>query len=433
MIKISTCFLLLFANLLTKAQSVSNVDFGWAGNSINTIVFRKNSLTSFKDTQFIAYYNAEAFVVIGKRALNSNKWQLKQTPYKGKIRDAHNSISIAVDGTGYLHVAWDHHGSRLRYAKSVAAGSLVLTEELPMTGNLSKAVTYPEFYNLPDGNLLFFYRDGSSGSGNLVINRYDVHTKAWTQHHQNLIDGEKVRNAYWQACVDAKGTIHLSWVWRESPDVASNHDMAYARSDDGGVSWKNSTGESYALPITAATAEYACKIPQGSELINQTSMTADEKGHPFIATYWRDSGTNIPQYHVIYKTGKTWQVQSLNFRTTSFSLSGAGTKRIPVSRPQILVWGAKGKTASAVIFRDAERGNKVSVALSKNITSKAWKVVDLTTHEVGSWEPTYDLVLWKRKGIVDLFVQKTEQSDAEGMSALPPQMISVLRWLPLRK
>jgi hypothetical protein len=35
-------------------------------------------------------------------------------------------------------------------------------------------VTYPEFYNLPGGDLLFLYRDGSSGMGNLVLARYHV-------------------------------------------------------------------------------------------------------------------------------------------------------------------------------------------------------------------------------------------------------------------
>lgn len=425
--------LLFLLSIAGEAQTFSSVDSGWARNSINTVVFRKNSLTSFKDTQYIAFYNADSYVVVGKRKLDTDNWLLQQTQYKGKTTDAHNSISIAVDGNGFLHLAWDHHGSKLRYCKSVHPGALEFTPEYPMTGKLEGAVTYPEFYNLPNGDLVFLYRDGSSGAGNLVINRYDIQTKTWTQLHQNLIDGQKARNAYWQACVDSKGAIHLSWVWRESPDVRSNHDMGYAQSDDGGITWKKSTGEKYTLPITAATAEYTCKIPQGSELINQTSMTADEHGKPFIATYWRDSGATIPQYHVIYKTGKAWQMQNLRFRKAAFSLSGGGTKRIPVSRPQILVWKVKGKTATALIFRDAERGNKVSVALSKNIASKAWSVIDLTKHDIGSWEPSYDHVLWQKRKVLNLFVQKTDQADAEGVSGLSPQMISVLRWVPLKE
>lgn len=428
-----TLFLSIISSVPVAAQEMIPVGEGWAKNSVNTVIFRKNSLTSFRDTQFIAYYNAEGYVVLGKRDLKSNRWQLQQSAYKGKTTDAHNAISIAADGEGYLHMAWDHHGNKLRYCKSVRPGSLELTEEMPMTGSLERNVTYPEFYNLPNGNLLFLYRDGSSGSGNLVINRYDVKTRTWTQLHQNLIDGGKVRNAYWQACVDAKGSIHLSWVWRESPNVASNHDLCYARSEDGGLTWKKSPGEIYPLPITAASAEYACRIPQGSELINQTSMTADGKGTPFIAGYWRDSGSAVPQYHVVYKAGKVWKVANTGFRNTPFSLSGAGTKRIPISRPQIITWKEKRRTATAIIFRDEERGSKVSVATTNDIKTNNWRLMDLTIESVGSWEPTLDPVRWKTKRQLHLFVQKTEQGDAEGVSSLPPQLISVLQWYPKSK
>ncbi|HEY0041565.1 MAG TPA: BNR repeat-containing protein [Flavisolibacter sp.] len=434
-ITIKACILLLcfFGCLLLNAQELIPVGLGWARNSINTVVFRKHSLASFKDTQFIAFYNADSYVVIAKRSLQSNQWQLKQTPYKGKTTDAHNSISIAVDGDGYLHMAWDHHGSKLRYCKSTLPGGLELTEGLPMMSDLERNVSYPEFYNLPNGDLLFFYRDGSSGSGNMVINRYDTKSKTWTRLHRNLIDGEKIRNAYWQAYVDAKGTVHLSWVWRESPNVASNHDLCYAKSEDGGITWKKSTGEQYSLPITAANAEYACKIPQGSELINQTSMTADEKGRPYIASYWRDSGSAVPQYQLLYNTGKTWKKQNAGFRKTPFSLSGAGTKRIPISRPQVIVWNENGNIATGIIFRDEERGNKISVAVNSNIEKRSWSLLDLTNENLGSWEPTFDIDLWKRKGELHLFVQKTEQADGEGISTLQPQTISVLQWKPKKR
>jgi hypothetical protein len=187
---------------------------------------------------------------------------LKRTAYKGNAADAHNTISLMVDGTGYLHISWDHHVNPLNYCKSKGPGSLELTDKLSLTGSNEQKVTYPEFHKLSNGNLLFLYRDGQSGKGNLVLNRYDSKTKQWTQLHTNLIDGEGKRNAYWQAYTDAKGTIHLSWVWRESPDVASNHDMCYARSADGGKTWKTSAGKKYIVPITAATAEYTCTIPQ---------------------------------------------------------------------------------------------------------------------------------------------------------------------------
>lgn len=422
-----------FASVLS-AQKVKvkllQVDSGWANNSVNTAIFRKNSLVSFQNWQYIAYYDQNGFVVLGKRKLNEGKWQLKHTSLKGNVSDAHNIISIIVDGDGYLHMAWNHHNNPLHYVKSKEPGSLELTDERSMTGKLENKISYPEFYRMPNGNLIFLYRDGGSGNGNLVMNAYDIKTKTWKQLHDNLIDGEGQRNAYWQACVDAKGAIHISWVWRETPDVASNHDLCYACSKDGGITWQKSTGEKYQLPISASNAEYALLIPQRSELINQTSMFADDNGHPFIATYWREEGTMVPQYHLVYKTNEGWKKEILDFRKTAFSLSGAGTKRIPISRPQIIAWQTGNHLSAALVFRDEERGNKVSAAVNKNMGEEKWTVVDLTQSSVGSWEPTYDTELWKEKKIMDLFVEKVEQADAEGQMKIPPQMVEVLEWDP---
>ncbi len=335
-----------------------------------------------------------------------------------------------VDGEGYLHVTWGHHNQPLNYCRSISPGSLKLGDKLPMIGVKENKVTYPEFYKMPSGDLLFFYRDGESGNGNLVLNRYGTKNKKWIRVQDNLIDGEGKRNAYWQIAMDAKGTLHMSCVWRESPDVASNHDLCYARSKDGGVTWEKSSGEKYNLPITLNTAEYACKIPQQSELINQTSMFADENGHPFIATYWRNQNSTIPQYHLVYNINGQWQTDDLAFRKTAFTLSGTGTKSIPVSRPQIVAYQQKNKMAVALIFRDEERGSKVSIGVNSDLKNSHWVIKDLTTTSVGNWEPTYDTELWKDKKVLDLFVQKTIQVDGEGQANAGPQPVQVIEWKP---
>lgn len=415
-------FLYFSSPVCLLSQTLVPVGEGWANNSVNTTIFRKNSLVTHSDIQFIAYYDAEGFLVLGKRKLGSVNWMLKPTQYKGNVSDAHNSISIMVDGDGYLHVAWDHHGHPLRYARSIRPGSLDLGEKEQMTGLLETNVTYPEFFRMPNGDLIFMCRDGQSGRGNLVINHYDLKTKKWKQKQHNLIDGEEQRNAYWQACVDDKGIIHLSWVWRETWDVATNHDLCYARSADNGATWQKLNGNFYELPINKTNAEYICYIPQGSELINQTSMTTDQSGSIYIATYWREKDSDIPQYHIVYSDNGRWKNVNLNFRKTPFSLKGGGTKKIPISRPQIVVSGKK----VFLVFRDEERFSKVSLAKCDDLSQNKWKIYDLTDFLVGSWEPSYDTELWKNKGEFHLFVQHTEQIDAEGKADIPAQMIYVL-------
>lgn len=399
---------------------------GWARNSVNVAVFRRNSIASHGASQFVSFYDSTGRMILARRRIGSHEWKVSPTPYSGNVRDAHNTISIMPDGSGNLHVAWDHHGTPLRYCRSITADTLALTAPMEMIGSEEEAVTYPEFHRLPDGRLIFLYRDGSSGNGNLVINRYDPGSYEWERLHRVLIDGEGERNAYWQAATDSRGTLHLSWVWRESSDVATNHDICYARSRDGGLSWETSEGRPYELPITASTAEYAALIPQESELINQTSMAVDHQGRPFIATYFTPEGEGVPQYHMIHKGKDGWSVSQVTRRKTGFSLSGGGTKKIPISRPQILLQDHPGGKRVYLLFRDQERGNSVTLGWTDPEYPDAWRFSELTGEPLGSWEPTYDTELWKNEGKLHLFVQKAGQGDGETLEAMDPQPVRIL-------
>jgi hypothetical protein len=155
-------------------------------------------------------------------------------------------------------------------------------------------------------------------------------------------------------------------------------------------------------------------------------MTTDCAGNPFIATYWRDADSEIPQYRIIYNINGEWRTNNAGFRTTAFSLSGGGTKSIPVSRPQILVKG-KGENAKVtLIFRDSERDSKVSKATCSNLQKNLWEISDLTDFSVNAWEPSYDTELWRNRGKLHLFVQKVTQVDGEGVAASQPEKCYIL-------
>ncbi len=425
----------LFAAPIGAQTHVSTVaPDGWARNSVNATIFRTNAVTSRDGTQVVGYYDDQARVVLAKRTVGTDDWETHVTQYTGHAQDAHNGVNLGIDGDGYLHVAWDHHGHPLRYAKSTEPFGLELAGKMSMVegGPLEDNVTYPQFFDLPDGRLLFMYRDGSSGRGNLVVNRYDPSTQTWSRLHDKLIDGEDQRNAYWQACVDGKGGVHVAWVWRETWDVASNHDLAYAYSPDAGQTWVTSRGKPYTIPITERTSEYAMKIPQRHELINQTSIAADGNGRPYIATYFRPPNTEVPQFWMIHHDGNRWQRQIVGKRTEPFSLSGGGTKRIPISRPQIAIAQDQDDDTPTVhvVFRDQERGSVVTVATNRDPSKKQWELEDLTDYSVGMWEPAYDPALWRTQGELHLYVQKVEQADGEGMTDTAATPVTILQWTP---
>ena len=422
---VSSIVILFIVNV---AYSQSEIGLGWAKNSVNAPIFRKNSVASFKDNQFVSYYDSLGYVVLAKRKFGADTWEVSKTQYTGNIEDAHCSISIAVDGNGIVHMAWDHHGHPLRYCTSTDSLGLTMGAKKSMVGSLEDVVTYPEFFRMPNGDLTFIYRDGWSGNANCVVNKYNVETKSWTRLHDNLISGESIRSAYWQSCVDKNGVIHVSWVWRETADVASNHDMCYAKSSDGGATWHKSTGEQYTIPITAATAEYICSIPQNSELINQTSVYATAESKPYIASYWTDSHTQRVQYQLIYIDNESrWQQKTFSNRKSTFSLSGGGTKKIPISRPQVMVDDRGDKDIIYMIYRDNDRGSKVSMNVCYDISQDTIQLFeyDLTDFSVDDWEPTYDIDLWKDSLQLDVFVQRMQQGDGETLSDLPAQPVYV--------
>ncbi len=414
------------ANFETRLVPVAE---GYSETSVNAVIFRRNSLVTHKNNQFIAFYDDQGRVVLGKRQLDEDRWQLHTSEYEGNVTDAHNSISIAVDGDGYLHISWDHHNNPLNYARSLEPGGLRFGEPEQLgEASAGHTVTYPEFYRMPDGDLLFMYRHGWSGDGVQVLHRYDVESRSWELLHEQLIDGQGEVNPYWQTTIDDSGTLHLSWNWRSHAGVESNHDLAYARSRDGGITWERSDGEPYNLPITPETAEYALRIPENSSMMNQTSMAADSRGKPYIAGYWTPEGSDIPQYHVVYHDGESWQVTRAGELTQPFTLTGGGTMAPPISRPQIAVEHTDGRERVYLFFRAEERGNRVSVAICDDLDSDEWYIGDLTDMSVDAWEPAFDTELWRRDNKLHLYVQKVGQDDHERAVEMDPQMVYVLEW-----
>ena len=410
------------------ARLLKIADNAFAGSSVNVLANSQHTLITHGDTQYAAFYAADSTMVLAKRARGGGTWTTHRTGFRGRTADAHNSIALGVDGDGFLHVAWDHHNNPLNYARSTAPGSLELGPREAMTGSHEDRVTYPAFLPLPGGDLLFFHRDGGSGRGNLVLSRYDARARRWTRIHASLIDGEDRRSAYPAYMVDAQGTLHLAWVWRATPDVATNQDLAYARSADGGVTWTTVDGRPLTVPFTAANADYALRVGPNRSLMNPPSLAADADGRPLIANYWTPEGSDIPQYHLVRHDRTGWRVTQVTQRTTAFTLAGGGTKNPPISRA---VLAARGNGV-LLVYRDDERGGRIVAATAPDAARPAWTFTNLTVDSVGAWEPSFDPVAWAREGELHLLVQAVIQRDGNDReaAAIPPTPVSVLAWKP---
>ncbi|WP_455169922.1 BNR repeat-containing protein [Aegicerativicinus sediminis] len=412
----------LFECASPKIQQTT-IGNAWSGNSVNTVIFRQAAIVSNDNIQITAYYNDSGQLILAKRNLPNGGWITVSTPFKGNIEDAHNSISLAIDGNGYIHLAWNHHDSALNYAISSSPMNLEFERLDRMIGDLEDKVTYPEFRLMPNGNLIFLYRNGASGNGQLVLNSFNKNEKIWQRTQSLLIDGEGLRNPYWQSYVSDAGRIHLSWVWRETWDASTNHDLYYIYSDDGGKEWKDYNNNPLTLPITKETLSSIWNIPPNSSLINQTSMVADHNETPFIATYWREENKNV-QYKIIYLKNGLWKKVDIPLISDNFQLGGGGTKKIPISRPQILV-SANDSNRWYLLVRYDNHGNKIELLQTKN-AGQSWVLKSLSNYNYGDWEPNIDEFLWRKRQKLHIFGLRVNQIDGEGVAKIPQDTLKII-------
>jgi len=421
------------------ADYVTIVPIGpaFALNDINHVSFRQNSLTSVQvgsDTyQFAAYYrtvsgSSTRRVTVARRLHGSSDWDIFNyttgfNDPNSNANDSHNTISIGVDGDGIMHMSWGMHNNNLIYRRSTASvlnsNPIVFGGNLAMTATNENSVTYPQFYNLPDGDLLFFYRNGASGDGNNYLNRYDTATDAWSAVQHPLFDGlTSSVNAYFNTLAsDSQGELHATWTDRSTPAFQTNHNIYYARSPDAGVTWTKMDGTPYSLPITEPTAELVVPIPQNSTLINQTSMTLDKNDNPLVATWWAPDtaqGNFTRQYMLAYYDGNAWQTSQISNRPNEPLQTDATVRDL--ARPIVMV---DDDNRTIVVMRYDQRSDVVTIGYSED--RQNWNLVDLTATGLGDWEPTYDAELWKRENKLHLLYQPVGLGSASST-------ISVLEW-----
>ena len=77
------CLLTLTSCHMIKTRQMnprlSMIATGWASNSINTVIFRRNAIVTHENTQYAAFYDVESNVMLAKRQLGTDKWEIHQT------------------------------------------------------------------------------------------------------------------------------------------------------------------------------------------------------------------------------------------------------------------------------------------------------------------------------------------------------------------
>src|SRR5688572_838959 len=153
-------------------------DYSWIG---------AQSIATHGSLQYVVWVGPDRKARIARRQYN-RAWEpsIDLSAATGTVLgddfdlDSHNTVVVHVDDQGYVHVAGNMHADPLLYMHTTRPG--ILTEWTSgMVGTLEASATYPQFVVARNGITYFWYRDGSSGDGDWVLNRWDSDAFAWTR------------------------------------------------------------------------------------------------------------------------------------------------------------------------------------------------------------------------------------------------------------
>lgn len=271
-------------------------------------------LLTHGDRQYVAYYDSDRNMAVAQRQLGEADFSKTILPSR-QTWDSHNYITMAMDKEGYIHLSGNMHVDDLIYFRSSQPGDISSLKKVKsMVGKQEDRVTYPKFMKDPDGNLIFHYRDGGSGNGQEVYNIYDAQAQTWQRLlDKPLISGQGKSNAYMRGPVRGPGGwYHLLWMWRDTPDVATNHDLSYARSRDL-LHWQTATGVPLPLPITPEDkAALVDPVPVKGGLHNSTHHLVFGRNGGVVATYFKHDENGDTQAYAARPGDGQWIIKQIS-------------------------------------------------------------------------------------------------------------------------
>lgn len=296
------------------------------------------SLYTTENKQYVAYYNSERHIVVGQRNLEDTSFRTYKIPPRTTAEgngtttilgwDSHNYLTMAVDRDGFIHLAGNMHGHPITYFKSEEPEDIsTLKQHFSLVGTNEDVCTYPRFMITLEGDLVFHYREGQSGDGQEIYDIYSTENQKWRRMlDKPLTDGLGKMNAYQsQPELKEDGWYHVYWVWRDSWDCSTNHDLSYMKSKDL-QAWFDVNNDSVELPATADKKVLIVDpIPINGGIINLAALLLlDNSKCPVFVYHKFDNGGNT-QLYIARFVDRQWQCHAITNWDYRWEFSGFGS------------------------------------------------------------------------------------------------------------
>ncbi|NND08664.1 MAG: hypothetical protein HKN87_20005 [Saprospiraceae bacterium] len=286
------------------------VDSVWAANRVWF------DLQTAGNRQFVAYYDRNRMMTVASREWGNETWTRKTLSSK-LMWDSHNSVVMALDRKGHIHVSGNMHTHPLVYYRTTRPYDVESLREInQMIGEDEASVTYPRFFFDQEGSLLFSYRSGTCGNGNILVNRYISRAGRWERYlKQPLFEGIEAdddRAAYHRWSKDSDGNFHFIWMWRWTPEVATSHQICYATSPDL-KSWKNGAGQEVSLPFRPDDAQVIVDgtLSRGGMHNSRYQIIISPDDRPIIAYVKYDKEGMTQLYLAAFLDGQ-WKLKKIS-------------------------------------------------------------------------------------------------------------------------
>ncbi|MGH3878073.1 MAG: BNR repeat-containing protein [Actinophytocola sp.] len=366
--------------------------------------------------QYAVWWNNARHPIIGQRTYPGGDWvtfdlaAVSGNPLVSPVAlDGHNTINVAVDTDGKLHVAANMHTNPMRYVRSVNPHDITSWTSTNKPGGSFTSLTYPQFIRLAGGQLHISYREGTSGNGDNYLQKWNPGSGAWDSAVK-ITDGKSSsENPYLhRIAVGTDDSIHMAIVWRGSGNGNTNNDLCHIRSLDGGVSWQSQAGAALTLPITHTTAPKVLDTAAtGSGLLNTCGIDVDTSGVPHIATHiWTTDGS-ASRILYSYWDGAAWVNERLMSWTYKMPLD-VSVVNAEVARPVIFCTSAGRTFVLYRMNRDGLRGTVRIREVTPNTSRLDASIADLETY---AWEPSYDTRAVRDRGELHILLTPCRTPD----------------------
>ncbi|NSY51299.1 BNR-4 repeat-containing protein [Agrobacterium tumefaciens] len=254
------------------------IDEAWSGVTVTfDAIARRGKI-------YFGYYNADRWLTVAQLDQNSGVVCRSRLPSQFAGWDGHNTVALAFDASGHIHIAGNMHASPLVYGASSISESIAKIVLSPMVGSDEENVTYPSFITGPDHKLYFAYRSGFSGNGEWIVNAREG--GAWKRVPKEPIFSSSFEgrptNAYPSSFRFLNDYVHIAAVWRRTSDVSSNYAITYARTRDF-LHWEDHNGQEVKLPMSPETSDMVELTGEREGLVNGARVAVTASGKPVVA------------------------------------------------------------------------------------------------------------------------------------------------------